>query len=278
MSLRYSYNTNGCMHHRLEDAVAMIADAGYDGVALTPDIHHLDPFAPDHVAARAAFARSLVRHGLSCTVETGARFLLDPRRTHEPTLLCPDAEGRALRLEFLGRSAEIAAETGAETMSFWAGIRPASSTREEAFDHLRRGIETVGRRARALGVSLSLEPEPGMLIETAGEWALLAEDFPDLSLALDVGHCFLDGEADPADAVHLYGPRLGTVHLEGMRRGVHEHLPLDQGDLDVASVVTALRDIGYQRLIALELSRDSYRADIMVPQTRRFLAELDRVA
>ena len=49
--LRYAYNTNGLTNHRLDDAVALIADCGYDGVALTLDVGHLDPFAPD-LAAR----------------------------------------------------------------------------------------------------------------------------------------------------------------------------------------------------------------------------------
>ena len=36
MSLRYAYNTNGAANHRLDDALHLIAGAGYDGVALTP--------------------------------------------------------------------------------------------------------------------------------------------------------------------------------------------------------------------------------------------------
>ena len=30
--LRFAFNTNGAANHRLEDAVALIADAGYDGI------------------------------------------------------------------------------------------------------------------------------------------------------------------------------------------------------------------------------------------------------
>ena len=45
MTLRYAYNTNGTANHRLDDAIGLIADAGYAGVALTLDHHHLDPMA-----------------------------------------------------------------------------------------------------------------------------------------------------------------------------------------------------------------------------------------
>ncbi len=274
MTLRYAYNTNGLAHHRLADAVALIADAGYDGVALTPDIHHLDPFAPDHAAARREFGNKLRRRGLGCVVETGARFLLDPRRKHEPTLLCRDEEGRARRVDFLCRALEIAAEAEAETMSFWAGIKPAALDRATALDHLRRGIEAVLRRAEAVGVDASFEPEPGMLIETVAEWDEELR-FPELRLALDVGHCLVTQDVDPADAIRTQAPRLGTVHLEDMRRGVHEHLPLGEGDMDIAGVLAALRDVGYGRLVSLELSRDSHRADRLVPETRKVLASLE---
>ena len=35
--LRYAWNTNGCANHRLYDAIELVADAGYQGLA-----HQLD--------------------------------------------------------------------------------------------------------------------------------------------------------------------------------------------------------------------------------------------
>ena len=37
------YNTNGFAHHRLEDAINILADLGYRSIALTLDYHSLLP-------------------------------------------------------------------------------------------------------------------------------------------------------------------------------------------------------------------------------------------
>ena len=263
MTLRYAYNTNGTANHRLDDALNLIAESGYDGVALTLDIHHLDPFDSGFPANLRQFAARLRTLGLGCVVETGARFLLDPRAKHEPTLLSAEATGRARRVEFLSRALAVVAETGGEAMSFWAGVPKQAVDRQTALGWFRQGAEAVARRAEALGVVAALEPEPGMLIETVDDFVAL--DLPGLKLALDTGHCLVTGERDPAAAVTEFASRLGTVTIEDMRRGEHVHLPFGEGDMDVPAVLGALRSVGFGKLVCVEMSRESHRADTMVP-------------
>ncbi len=269
MTLRFAYNTNGAANHRLDDALGLIADAGYDGVALTLDIHHLDPFAPDFPEARRRLAARLRTLGLGCVVETGARFLLDPRAKHEPTLLTADPAGRARRIEFLSRALEVAADTGADAMSFWAGVPKPGVSRDQARVWLLDGAAQVARRAEELGTTAALEPEPGMLIETVDDWAALG--IPGLRLALDTGHCIVTGERDPAEAVREFAPHLGTVTIEDMKRGVHIHLPFGEGDMDVPGVLRALEDVGFTRLVCVEMSRESHRADTIIPASLAYL-------
>ncbi|MGI4955488.1 MAG: sugar phosphate isomerase/epimerase family protein [Janthinobacterium lividum] len=267
--MRFAYNTNGAANHRLDDALALIADAGYDGVALTLDIHHLDPFAAEFPAERHRVAQRLRQLGLGCVVETGARFLLDPRAKHEPTLVTASTEGRARRVDFLCRALEVAAETGADAMSFWAGVPKPGVGADEARAWMIEGVEQVVRRAEQLGTVAALEPEPGMLIETADDWAALA--IPGLRLALDTGHCLVTGERDPAEAVRHFAASLGTVSIEDMRRGVHVHLPFGEGDMDIPGILAALTAVGFDRLVCVELSRESHRADVGIPEALRFL-------
>jgi len=266
VSLRYAYNTNGLAHHRLDDALSLLADTGYDGVALTLDVAHLDPFAPDAAAHAGRVRRRCDDLGLGVVVETGARYLLDPRVKHEPTLVTADPAGRARRLAYLRLACDLAEVLGAEAVSFWAGVPRQGVDREQAWgwvvDGVRALVDSHGDRPYALAV----EPEPGMLVEDCDDWRRLADEVPGLRLALDTGHCVVSGAYEPQDAVRAFAPALGTVAVEGMRRGVHDHLPLDEGDVDLPAVLAALDDVGYDRLVTLELSRDSHRAHEMVPR------------
>jgi sugar phosphate isomerase/epimerase len=271
--LRFAYNTNGAANHRLHDAVALIADAGYDGVALTLDHHHLDPLEEGWERRTEALARDLAARRLGTVVETGARFLLDPRRKHEPTLLTNSAEGRARRVAFLRRALDIGAMLGAEAVSFWAGVPRPGLERALAAAWLREGVSRVLEHAERRGVVAALEPEPGMLVETLDDWIALARDLPALTLALDLGHCLVTGEREPPEAVREFAGSLGTVAIEDMRRGDHTHLPFGEGDMDIPACLDALQAVGFPGLVCVELSRESHRADTMVPRSLDWLRE-----
>src|SRR5262245_58499841 len=134
MTMRFGYNTNGFAHHRLEDALAILAELGYQSVAITLDHHHLNPFDAG-IDARLAEVRGLLIDArlaeirrlletlsLGCVIETGARFLLDPWNKHQPTLLSENSNDRQRRLDFLLRAVEIARKLRAQAVSFWSGM------------------------------------------------------------------------------------------------------------------------------------------------------------
>ena len=263
--LRYGYNTNGLTSHRLDDALSLLADCGYDGVALTLDIAHHDPFAPDLPARTAALARRLNGLGLASVIETGARFMLDPRHKHEPTLVSAEPDGRAQRTAFLRTCIEVAADLGSEAVSFWAGVPAPGLDPTQCWDWLIEGVADVVVYADSRGVTCAFEPEPGMIVDDCDDWQRLAEAVPGLSLALDTGHCIVSGRYLPAEAVRKFAPHLGACAVEDMPRGRHEHRAPGEGDMDLPAVLGALRDVGYTRLVSVELSRDSHRADVIVP-------------
>jgi L-ribulose-5-phosphate 3-epimerase len=259
--MRLGYNTNGFAHHRLEDALEIIAETGYRAVAITPDVHHLPPFESS-AGEIAALRRRLERLDLAPVVETGARFVLDARRKHRPTLLEGERAGREARLRLLTRCAEIAAELGGDAISIGGGALRAGVGREEAWEHLVAGVAELCGRAEGLGVRVAFEPEPGMLVETLEAWERLREEVahPSLGLTLDVGHVPCTESIGVDEAIRRHAGELINVHLDDVRGRVHDHLQIGEGELNFAAILRALEAAGYTGVASVELSRHSHAA------------------
>ncbi|MFI5494111.1 sugar phosphate isomerase/epimerase family protein [Actinoplanes sp. NPDC051859] len=275
-SLRYGYGTNGFAHHRLTEAIRVLADLGYHGVALTLDHDHLDPFAPGLARRVAAVADQVRDRHLALVVETGARYLLDPWRKHAPTLLHDD---RKLRLDFLRRSLAVAADLGAEALSCWSGVRPAEVDPRTAWSRLVDGCAEITSAAATLGVPIGFEPEPGMLVEDLAGWHRLRAALgapAHFGLTLDIGHCRCTETATVPDCVAAAAPYLVNVQIDDMRRGVHEHLEFGTGEIDFPPVLRALRDGGYRGLVAVELPRHSHAAPAVARDSLAFLRAAER--
>ncbi|CRK57966.1 Sugar phosphate isomerase/epimerase [Alloactinosynnema sp. L-07] len=260
MSFDLGYGTNGFANHRLDDALAVIADLGYTGVALTLDHHHLDPFADDIAGQANRIAARLDQLGLRVVVETGARYLLDARRKHHPTLV---SEAQDVRVDFLLRAVRVASALGADCVSFWSGIRPSTVDPEVAWDRLRAGVGAVLDGAAGYGVPLGIEPEPGMLVERLTDALRLRAELgsPDLlGITLDVGHCVAVEPKDAAACIREAAGLLVNIQLDDMLPGVHEHLEFGDGVLDLPATLAALTEVGYRGLAAVELPRHSHAA------------------
>lgn len=266
---RLGYNTNGLAHHRLSDALPLLAELGYEAVALTPDVGQLDPFGSTAEERRSIRdqARDL---GLEVVIETGARFLLDPRRKHFPTLLELAASDRARRVQFLLRCADLAVDLGAEVVSIWSGASPSgavaetpSDEGEAAWELLVEGVAQLLHELGERGLTLGFEPEPGMFVERPAGFLELRERLGGsgeaLGLTLDVGHLLCTGDTPVGASIEALGPHLVNVHLDDIRAGVHEHLMFGQGDLDLHEAISSLQKAGYDGVASVELSRDSHR-------------------
>ena len=205
-------------------------------------------------------------------VETGARFLLDPRRKHQPTLLSPSPD-RNQRLDFLKKAVDIAAELGSDAVSFWSGRPDSPASTQEHWEWLATGCFQLCRHAEAHGVRLAFEPEPGMFIDTMDRYAELRErvDHPLFGLTIDIGHLHCLGEVPIADQLRRWRERLWNIHIEDMRRGVHDHLMFGEGEIDFGEVLETLQEIGYGGGVHVELSRHSHDAVETARRSLEFL-------
>jgi sugar phosphate isomerase/epimerase len=256
MTLRLGYNTNGWPQHELGDIATQLAALGYAGIAITPDVFHLNPFRAGALEEARALRRRLDDLQLAVAVESGARFVLDPARKHWPTLL-DEPPAAARRLDYLQRSLALAVELRAETFSFWSGVAPPGLSPDEALARLCRGAAALLDAAAGSPVRVCFEPEPGMAVaslEDTGDF-LLELGRAELFLMLDIGHVPVTDDLPPSDAILAFADRLGGVQLDDSRGGKHEHLFFGDGQIDFTVVARALEAVEFAGLASVELPR-----------------------
>jgi sugar phosphate isomerase/epimerase len=209
-------------------------------------------------------------------IETGARFLLDPRHKHEPTLMTADPAERSRRVAFYRHAIDIATELKSDCVSLWSGVLRKNLPQDDAFFRLVDGLKPVLEHAERRGVTIGFEPEPGMFIDTMHRYQQLIEriDAPCFRLTLDIGHLHCQGETPIADQISRWRSRLVNVHIDDMKAGVHEHLKFGDGEIDFPPILTALREFGYAGGVHVELSRHSHVFPEAARQSRDFLAPI----
>jgi sugar phosphate isomerase/epimerase len=135
-TIAFGYVTNGFLGHRLDDIIDILAHYGYDGIAISLDVHHANPFEWD-TAHYHQLGRLLNEKKLRVVLETGARYLLDPYRKHYPTLVSPDQRER--RIAFLKQTIDLATIIPAEAVTFFTGRPEPSTPPSEAWEWVSGG-------------------------------------------------------------------------------------------------------------------------------------------
>ena len=227
------YNTNGFAHHDPFDALEILAEIGYQSVAITLDHGPLNPFAADWPANLERLKATLRRLKLKNVIETGARFLLDPRHKHEPTLVSAERSRTATS----GSTSSSGPSTprsilDSDCVSLWSGIRRDDATDEAVLERLAESLRAgppprhqQRRHARLRARARHVHRHDEVVSAGCLQWI----DAPHLQLTLDVGHLWCQGELPIADYIARWGQRIVNVHIEDMRAGVHEHLMFGEG-------------------------------------------------
>jgi L-ribulose-5-phosphate 3-epimerase len=267
------YNTNGMSHHDPFDALELLADVGYQSVAITIDHGWLSPRDPQSDVQIQRVKHFLKSHGLGSVIETGARFLLDPHEKHAPTLLDPDPDRAQIRIDFLKYCIDVGVELESDCVSLWSGIKPGQSSFNVAVDRLARNLSTVLNYAEDRGIDIGFEPEPGMLIDSTGRFERMIHlvDSPRLKMTMDIGHLFCLSEVPIVNYIEKWQDYLVNIHIEDMQAGVHDHLMFGDGQIYFPPVIESLLNVGYAQGLHIELSRHSHMAAEIVRNAFDFL-------
>ncbi len=174
--------------------------------------------------------------------------------------------------EVLG-SLETASDLGAEKVVAHPGYIDglAVHVMDEALKLVMAALEKIWLRSSQLGLMLCIEnmfPRVGPFVEPE-DFEPVFTSFPGMKLVLDTGHANIGDKGGHRllDFIHRFGPRIGHLHVSDNNGRWDEHLPVGQGNIGFKAMVRALKRIGYDDTLTLEIFSPD-RADLVTSRRK----------
>ena len=276
MPLSLAFSSNAYLDVPVEQAIRRIAGFGYKGIELLADVPHAWPAGLLGVQ-KDSIRRALAESGLEISNINAFMMnaIADPRQPYwHPGWTDPDRHYRAIRREHTKRALRLAAELGAKTISTEPGGEVAEGqTYAQATDIFYDEIMPVLDVAAEVGVTLLVEPEPGLLIEKFGQYLEFAErvNHPALGLNFDIGHAYCVSE-DPAEWVPIMKPHTKHYHFEDIAATrVHHHLVPGDGAIVFDGVFRAIAEHTPDIWVTVELYPNRAKPDEAAKAAREYL-------
>lgn len=252
-----AFSTNAFKQTTVADAVRQIAAIGYAGVEVMADAPHMraDAFTDDEAHE---LAKRIAGEGLAVSnVNAFTGFCFDGGDTYHPTWVEADPALRRRRIDYTLRAIDLTAKIGGTHISLQPGGPYQGRDIDELYDLFADGLAACLPAARDAGVYLGVEPEPGLLIETAEQFNRLKRSYfadePMIVMNCDLGHHFCVRE-DPAEVLGQQRGVIRHVHVEDISAGrVHQHLVPGEGAMDFGAIFRALDEMGYGGFVTVEL-------------------------
>lgn len=233
--IHLSYSTFGLTELDLPAAIDAVDQAGYAGVEIAFHRRQFNPFeiGDDELAALRRRLQAL-RVRPAC-IATASHFFT-PSRPHEPSLISLDLAGRKRRIDLIKRGIRCARALGVSLVTFGSGFvrdehvgNPAVRPRELLVESIRDCLREIRDDE---DITLLIEPEPGMLVETMAQGLSLIEEVgsPRFRLHVDICHAYCS-ETRYAAALAAAAPLTRYLHVSDARAGYNLKIVKDAEDL-----------------------------------------------
>ncbi len=132
---------------------------------------------------------------------------------------------------------------------------------DQAKQYALKSLDILVEKADQLGLCVCLENmfPRALFLVYPDDFMEIFERFPSLKMTLDTGHANIDdkGGKRALGFIERYGDRIGHIHANDNFGKQDDHLPIGAGTVDFPSIVKALKGIGYDETVTLEIfSRD----------------------
>jgi len=253
-----AFSTNAYLKFSFAEAVRRLAQIGYAGVEIMADVPHAWPaFMLDEHKQAIREALAANRLAISNINAFMMHAVNDPRQKYwHPSWIEPDRHYRQTRIDHTKRALTLARDLGAPCITTEPGgpveRGQAWSAALKLFVEM---IKPVAEHAEKEGVLLLVEPEPGLLIETAEQFLEFMQhiDSPAVGMNFDIGHAYCVGD-EPAATIPRVAKHIRHFHLEDIAATrVHHHLVPGEGAIDFAPVLRAIQAMHYNGWVTIEL-------------------------
>ena len=202
------------------------------------------------------------------------------RDFHHPSWIEEDEDFRKIRLDYTLKCVDLAAKLGVATISTEPGGPLDGMSRGLAMEIFMEELDKAVAYADRQGVTILIEPEPGLLIETSAQFMDFVTDFGAhrVGLNFDIGHFYCVGD-DPAQKVVELRDHIRHFHLEDIPVSrEHRHIALGQGGVDIPRVLSRIESIGYDGFVTVELYPYQASAPEIARQSIHYLESIGRHA
>lgn len=253
--MKLAFSTNAYTRFSLSEALRGISAAGFAGVEILADVPHAYPGSADAAGVRRELDRlKLAVSNVNANCSFGYWKDAPPEPYFEPSLISPNPKHRKDRTELIFKTLQFAHDIGAANISITSGRLLGGMPPDRAPGQFAESIRPILDRADQLRVNIGIECEPGLYLEYVAELREWIDRLahPRFGANLDIGHSQVIGESI-SDAVTMLGERIWNLHVEDIPGRKHYHMIPGEGTLDWSALREALRGIGYERYLTVEL-------------------------
>lgn len=229
----------------LTEVLPALRDAGYDGI---------EPFVADPSKFDSeAWARAVESSGLAVVAVGTGPLVFDDKLS----FTAPEASARRAAVDRAKAVVRFAARLGAQVNIGKLRGEISAERPAESWAWMKAAIAEVGEEAANRGIAVTLEPQGRPTINnlnsTQGALDFVAElGRANFGLMLDTFHMEVEREDIGAEIRAVASrQRLWHVHFADSERKAP-----GEGSIDFRAVIAALREVGYDRAITLEIKQE----------------------
>ncbi len=221
--IKLSYSTFGLTNLDFLRSIEEVDKAGYPGVELS---FHRDQFNPFDITSEylAAVKKKLDSLEVTAACVSTASHFFTPQRPHEPSLMSPDLAGRKRRIDLVKRGIHVARALDVPLVTFGSGFIRDEHVSNPLVDPRELLVDSVHQCLKELredeDITLLIEPEPGMYIETLEQGMSLVDEVGSnrFQLHLDLNHNYCS-ETNYLEALGRAAKRAKFLHVSDSQEG-----------------------------------------------------------